>query len=191
MPCGSVVSIIDVDHATLVIKPNSEASLFCSSSVKMLLTRNCFSLGVSDYAVLVLRRRVNRVEPKVRALRGIDHVMPSARGDDDSVPVLDRVFYAVNNHLSFSSFKSKELIDIHVRLFTYFLSRLNAHKDELTVLPRVQHAPEIRILHRLLIKKDYESFHFTHIDLLQYSTFINLSRTVTSGVIWEMQDLNL
>jgi len=161
------VSIIDVDHATLVIKPNSEASLFCSSSVKMLFTRHCFSFGVADYAVLVLRWRVDRVESKVRVFRGIDHIMPSARGHDDSVPVLDMAFYAVNDHLSFSSFESKELIDILVRLFTYFFSRLNAHEYQLTVLPRVQHAPEIRIFLRLFLKKDYVSFHVAHIELLK------------------------
>ena len=173
------MSIVDVDHATLVIEPDSGhqptrvpdcnlryASLFCSSSVKMLLTRNCFSFGVADYAFLVLRWRVNRVESKVRAFRGIDHIMSSARGHDDSVPVLDTVFYAIDNHLSFSSFESKELIDILVCLFTYFFSRLNAHEDELTVLPRVQHAPEICIFLRLLLKKDYVSFHVAHIELL-------------------------
>ena len=142
----------------------------------MLLTCHCLSLSVADYAVLVLRRRVNRVESKVRTLGGIDHIMSSARRDDYSVPVFDAVFYAVNDHLSFSSFKSKELIDIRVRLFTYFFSRLNAHEDELTVLPRVQYTPEICILLRLSLKKDYVSFHVSHTDSLQHSTLINLSR---------------
>jgi hypothetical protein len=132
----------------------------------MLLSRHCFSFGVADYAVLVLRRRVNRIESKVRTLGGIDHIMSSTRRDDDAVPALDSVFYAVNNHLSFSPFESEELIDILVRLFTYFFSRLKAHEDELTVLPRVQHTPEIRILHSLSIKNDYVSFHVTHIELL-------------------------
>jgi hypothetical protein len=50
--------------------------------------------------------------------------MPSASWYDDSTPVLDMVFYAVYDHLSFSSFESEELIDILVRLFTYFFSRL-------------------------------------------------------------------
>jgi len=115
---------------------------------------------------LVFRRRVNRVESKVRTLGAIDHIMPSPRRDDDSIPVLDMVFYTVYDDLSFSSFKSEELIDILVRLFTDFFSRLDAHEDELTVFPRVQHAPEICILHRLLSKNSYVSFHVAHIDLL-------------------------
>ncbi len=147
----------------------------------MLLTSHRFSLAMADYAVLVLGRRVDRVESKVRVLRGIDHVMLSARGDDDSVPVLDMVFYAVNDYFSFSCFESKELIDVLVCLFTYFFSRLDAHEDELTVLPRVQHAPEIRILPRLLLKKDHVAFHVTHIESLKQSILINLSRIVTVG----------
>jgi hypothetical protein len=91
----------------------------------MLLTRNCFSLGVTDYPVLVFRRRVDRIESKVPPLLGgIVHIMPSASWYDDSIPVLDMVFYAVYDHLSFYSFESEELIDILVRLFTYFFSRL-------------------------------------------------------------------
>jgi hypothetical protein len=76
----------------------------------MLVARHCFSFGVADYAVLVLRWRVNRVESKVRTLGGIDHIMSSACRDDDTVTVLDTVFYAVNDHLSFSSLKSKEFV---------------------------------------------------------------------------------
>jgi hypothetical protein len=34
------------------------------------------------------------------------------------------------------------------------------------VLPRVQHAPEICIFLRLLLKKYYVSFHVAHIELL-------------------------
>ena len=132
----------------------------------MLLTRNCLFLGMADYSVLVFRRRVDSVESKVRPLGGIDHIMPSASWYDDSIPVLDMVFHAVYDHLSFSSFESEELIDILVRLFTDFFSRLNAHEDELTVFPRVQHPTEICILHRLLIKNNYVSFHDAHIDLL-------------------------
>jgi hypothetical protein len=143
----------------------------------MLFTRHCFSSGVTDYTVLVLRRRVDRIEFEIRSLGGVDHVVSSARGDDDSVPVFDTVFYAVNNHLSLSSFKSKELINILVRLFTNFLSRLDTHKNELAVFPRVQHTPEIRILQRLSLNHYYVSFHVTHIELLEHSTFINLSRT--------------
>jgi hypothetical protein len=147
----------------------------------MFLTRHCFSFGVADYAVLVLRWRIDRVESKVRTLRCVDDIMLSACGDDDSVPILDTVFYAVNDHLSFSSFKSEELIDVLVCLFTDFFSRLDAHEDELTVLSRVQHTPEICVLHRLLIKNDHVSFHVTHIGSLQHSPFINLSCIVTCG----------
>jgi len=175
VPCGPVVPINDVDHATLVIDPDSRrqltrvtdrnlryALLFCGSSVKMFLGRHCVFLAVADYAVLVLRWRVDRVESKVRTLGGIDHIMSSTGRDDDAVPVLDSVFYAVNNHLSFSSLESKELIDILVRLFTYFFSRLKAHEHWLTVLPCVQHTPEICILLRLMLKIDHVSFHFIH-----------------------------
>jgi hypothetical protein len=63
--------------------------------------------------------------------------MFSARWDDYAVSVFDAVFHIVNDHFSFSSFKSKELINIIVCLFTYFFSRLKAHENELTVLPCV------------------------------------------------------
>jgi len=112
-------------------------TLFCCSPVEMFLARYCFFLGMADYAVLVLGRGVDCVKSEVRAFGGVDHVMSSARRDDNALAVFDAVFYAVNDHLSFPRFKSEELIPIRMCFFAYFFSRPKAHENELTVLGRV------------------------------------------------------
>src|SRR5208337_1960992 len=105
----------------------------------MLLTRHGFLLRTADYAILVFRWRVYCVESKVRTLRRIDHVMLSARRDDNALTVLDAVFYAVNNHFSFSCFKSKELIPIWMCFFAYLFRRFESHEHELAVFARVEY----------------------------------------------------
>ncbi len=135
----------------------------------MLLTSHRFFFGMAHYAILVFRWRVNRVEFKVHELRGVDHIMPSTCWDYNSVSILDTVFYTVNNHFSFSFLKSKELINILMRFFTNFFTRLNAHKHELTVLPCVQHTAEISVLLSSFLNVDYVSLQVYHLDLLQHS----------------------
>src|SRR3989337_2243969 len=130
----------------------------------MLLACHCFFSSMAYYSVLMFRWRINRVEFEVRALRFIDNIMSSASGDDDSISVLDMVFNAINNHLSLSSLKAKELIYIDVRFLTYFFSRLNVHEHELAVLPCIQHTAKIGVLPRLFLKGYYVSLHIYHLD---------------------------
>jgi hypothetical protein len=94
--------------------------------------------------------------------------MFSTRWDDDRISVLDTVFRAVNNHFSFSFLKPKELVNVLMRFFTYFFTRLNAHEYELTVFSRVKYTAEIGVLLRFFLNGDYISLQINHLNLLQH-----------------------
>ena len=128
----------------------------------MLLTGHSFFSGTAHYAVLMFRWRINRVKFEVHELGGIDHIMSSTCWDDDSISVLDTVFYTVDDHFSFSLLKSKELVNIIMRFFTYLFTRFDAHEYELTVPARVQYTAEINVSLRFFLNIDYVSLQICH-----------------------------
>jgi len=135
----------------------------------MLLAGHRFFFGMTHYAVLVLRWRVDRVEFELRTLGRIDHIMSGTRRNYDRIPVLDWVFNAVNDHFSFPLLKSEELVYVLVCFFTYLFPRFKTHEHELTVLPSVQNTAEISVLVRFSLNNDYVSPQIRHLDSLQHS----------------------
>ncbi len=97
-------------------------------------------------AVSMVRWRVHGVEFH-RFRTCVDDVVRGASRNQNSRTVLNRVPNVVEGRFPFSGFDAKKLIEL-MHLFAYFLSRLQRHKNELTIFRSIQDAPEIVIIKR-------------------------------------------
>jgi hypothetical protein len=110
-----------------------------------------------------MRWCVDGVELKSLCLRGIYHVVSGSPRHHDSATVREWVLVAVDDACALSRFDAKELIVFGVHLFSYFLTRRQAHQHELTVWRRIEHAPKVAVLERSFFNVRIEPLHESNI----------------------------
>ena len=80
-----------------------------------------FLLGVGDYAMGVVGRRVDGVHRQAFIGRGIDDIVDCASSDDHDITIADNDLIIFSDNLAFAGFKSEKLIDMIVNFLADIL----------------------------------------------------------------------
>ncbi len=110
----------------------------------VLLELFSFLLRMGNYAVRMVGWRVDGIHRKAFRRGGIDDIVDSSRGNDHHIAILHRHLIIFGDYLSFTSFKSEELIYIAVNFLSNVFFRLKGHQNQLQ-FSGIKDAPEVSV----------------------------------------------